>query len=449
LGFGLIRFFLTVFIIFSQFGFSQELIESVEDSLKSAPSKKPNTVEYYKYWNPDRRVLDLRSEPQTFYGSIYYEVTYNNDGRIKTVTRIGEDRIAQETYHLIWNRSGSRSEYKIEFHTDGSILRLNDLIFSDVLSNVRPGWIADFKTRKDGRPAEVAVSDKLGFTYYYYHFTYTQNKDKGYPAEVVESSYYDKDGNFVGRHILVWEDGQWLTNIQYFDESNSLIESREFIHNKKRQETIRIISDGSEKELERRIIPFMPPDKYSYKLNWTGRELFIYEPKVDTLDLIPKSYLNVSYGMPLFVDDVLKDHIAGTGLLMSLGRRDLFTIMGMNVNVGLDVNWIDFKHESDSLNFQTLGYFFVTRIEPKLKKLPIPKNFELGYKLGGGLISPGAGVIIGVDGVFNLVPTPLAIGVTFQTILGLNVIEGESLAKWSSFGLTFGLNFDDKVTSLF
>ena len=78
---------------------SISLYGGVEESV--VPKKKLLKVEYYKYWNPYRRVLDLRGKPHSFYGQIYYQVTYNKEGRIKTVTRFGKDRKPKETYYFI------------------------------------------------------------------------------------------------------------------------------------------------------------------------------------------------------------------------------------------------------------------------------------------------------------------------------------------------------------
>ncbi|MGY8787343.1 MAG: hypothetical protein ACKVH5_03490, partial [Fidelibacterota bacterium] len=235
--------------------------------------EKIGGLEYYKYWNPYRRVLDLQSEPQTFYGQDYFEAKYNKDGRIKTVTRFGKDRKEQETYHFLWSKSGARSEYKVAFHTDGNAQRLDKYLYADQLSYIRPGWIADVKSRKDGRPSEVSFSDKLGFTYFYYHFNYSTHRDKGFVTEVVESSYFDSKGDFVGRHLLFWDGGDILRMIQYFDTENKIIRTIEFINNWKEKETIRVISNRDGSELERKIIPFMPPDKYAYKLEWTGKKI--------------------------------------------------------------------------------------------------------------------------------------------------------------------------------
>ena len=126
-----------------------------QDKNPDRDSDETARLEYYKYWNPYRRVLDLRGEPQSFYGQIYYQATYNKDNRIKTVTRFGKDRKPKETYSLLWSRSGARSEYKVTFHELGNVSRLDKNLYSNELSNMRPGWVASFISRSDGRPKEV------------------------------------------------------------------------------------------------------------------------------------------------------------------------------------------------------------------------------------------------------------------------------------------------------
>ena len=163
--------------------------------------KQEERVEFYKYWNPYRRVVDLRGEPQSFYGQVYYQVLYNKDNRIKSVTKFGKDRNPKETYHLIWSRSGARSEYQVEFHTIGSATRLDKYLYANQLSFIRPGWVASFRSKSDGRPKSVGFRDKIGFQYFNYYFNYTFKKDDTF-SEVVESSYFDSDNKFVGRHLL-------------------------------------------------------------------------------------------------------------------------------------------------------------------------------------------------------------------------------------------------------
>ena len=555
---------------------------------------KVGAIDHYKYWNPYRRVLDLKGDPQTFYGQDYYQVKYNKDGWIKTVTRYGVDREEQETYHFLWSKSGARSEYKVEFHTTGSAQRLDKYLYADQLSYIRPGWIADVKSRKDGRPFEVSFTDKLGFTYFYYHFNYSMHKDDSMIAEVVESSYFDSNGEFVGRHLIFWERGAYLRMIQYFNTENSITQTIEFIHSIKDEETTRIITNGEGKELEKKIIPFMQPDKYAYKLEWTGREIVdhglldvgtvaivlefykkteialkeanekvkeakkkLEETKLraneaektllkakqnaqdvkqfkfemdaakkeatiaiesmlsaekeandarllaaaaavaaekvkkateveryaekedkssykdakkaekeakkkekeaaklmkkairDSSDLGDKSFITFAYTTPFSIEPALQNHTAQTGYTIGLGRRDLFKIRQMDINLGLEMNWYDFKSDFTEENFQTLSYFLVAQLDPKFSWYWLPKNMEMGFKMGAGLISPGYGFTAGYSAVFNLSPTPLAIGIVTQFNWVANITNDIPSSYWSSVGLVFGLNFDDKLSSIF
>ena len=575
--------------------FLTSFIKGTDQPKPKEGHEKIGGLEYYKYWNPYRRVLDLQSEPQTFYGQDYFEAKYNKDGRIKTVTRFGKDRKEQETYHFLWSKSGARSEYKVAFHTDGNAQRLDKYLYADQLSYIRPGWIADVKSRKDGRPSEVSFSDKLGFTYFYYHFNYSTHRDKGFVTEVVESSYFDSKGDFVGRHLLFWEGGDILRMIQYFDTENKIIRTIEFINNWKEKETIRVISNRDGSELERKIIPFMPPDKYAYKLEWTGKKIVdhglldagavaisleyykkteralkeanqkvaeakkkleetklraneaektllkakrnakdleqfqiemedakkeatlaiesmnlaekeandarllalaaveeaekIKRAKIDDLnaageakashkkskkeakevrkkekeaeklmnkairdssDLGDKSFITIAYTTPFSIEHALQNHTAQTGYTIGLGRRDLFTIRDMDVNLGLEINWYDFESDTTTEeNFQTLSYYLIAQLDPKFSWYWLPKNIEMGFKMGAGPISPGYGFTAGYSAVLNLSPTPLAIGIVTQFNWVANITSDIPSSYWSSVGLVFGLNFEDKLPSLF
>ena len=99
---------------------------------------------------------------------------------------------------LIKKVETSDNEYKVEFHTAGNTARLDKFLYANQLSYVRPGWIADFKSRSDGRPKRVFFKDEIGFKYFSYIFNYTFEKNDAIISEVVESSYFDSDDNFVG-----------------------------------------------------------------------------------------------------------------------------------------------------------------------------------------------------------------------------------------------------------
>ena len=160
LKFSVIFFFVFLFVSY---------LFGINDIVENKISKSAS-ISYYKYWNPYRRVLDLKGEPQSFYGQEYYEVQYNKDKRIKKVIKFGEDRNPKETYHLKWSKSGARSEYKVEFHTTGNTSRLDKNLYANQLSYVRPGWIAEFRSRSDGRPKKVLFKDEIGYQYFSYNF---------------------------------------------------------------------------------------------------------------------------------------------------------------------------------------------------------------------------------------------------------------------------------------
>ena len=579
--------FLIIFIFLSSIFFNSIIAQE-----KTAFNDKAiRSAEYYKYWNPYRRVVSDRGELHTFLGKIYYEVIYNKDDRIKSVTKFGKDRQPRETYHFIWSRSGIRSEYKVVFHTDGRASRLDSTLYADELSYVRPGWIADVVSRSDGRPREVVFYDPLGMSYFSYIFNYTTlKKDKQF-SEVIESSYFDSNSKFVGRHLLFVERGAFLRMIQYFNSENKIFLTKEFLHDKTLEETIRIITNDKGNEIERKIIPYMPPDKYAYKYEWTGtavidrglkdidnldlayefalraqealekanedlilakeaydkanerakrtRDLLkqaekqaeeadefrikMEEAKVEaqnaidlmydaereaelarleaasakaTLDAIEKTrevedyakeerkrarkearkarrdarreariaraalqdsllgvetrtYLSLSYGWPVLVEKTLQNNTAGVHYLFGLGRRNMFEFNGWDIDLGLEVNWYDFSSDSPEQNFQTLSYFGVTQIDIRPGWKWIPTSLETTLKVGGGLVSPGYGYTFGSSATYNLLPTPITIALFSQFNWVSEGIDQGTPTNWTTIGLQFGVNLQDKIPEIF
>ena len=156
-----------------------------------------------------------------------------------------------------------------------------------------------------------------------------------------------------------------------------------------------------------------------------------------------------SYTIPFFIEKSLQNHNAKTGYTVGLGRRDFFTVRQMDINFGLEINYYDFKSDTPAENFQTVGYLLITQLDPKFSWYWIPKNMEMGLKLGAGLISPGYGFTAGYSAVFNLLPTPLTIGIVTQFNLATNITSNIQSTNWSSIGLVFGFNFEDKLPSIF
>ena len=127
----------------------------------------------------------------------------------------------------------------------------------------------------------------------------------------------------------------------------------------------------------------------------------------------------------------------------------MYEIFGNKIDLGLEINWFDFKSNIEDETVQTLSYFIVANSNPRIGWKWIPNNLETGIKLGGGLISPGYGFTLGSSAVYNLLPTPLTIGIYNQFNLVSGIISDGEITYWTTLGLIFGVNIQDKLASVF
>ena len=132
-----------------------------------------------------------------------------------------------------------------------------------------------------------------------------------------------------------------------------------------------------------------------------------------------------------------------------LGKRNLLRISNKNINLSLDVNWYDFKSDSLEQNFQTLSYFLVAQIDPRLAWFWIPNSMETGFRIGGGIVSPGYGFVAGYSIVYNVLPTPMTLGFTSQFNWVSTTLDREVQTYWTYFGMMVGFSFQDKLPSIF
>ena len=79
----------------------------------------------------------------------------------------------------------------------------------------------------------------------------------------------------------------------------------------------------------------------------------------------------------------------------------------------------------------------------------IPSTLETAIKIGGGVVSPGYGATIGGSAVFNLLPTPIIIGATTQFNWVSGSITEDTQTYWTTLGLMFGINLQDKIPEIF
>ena len=167
------------------------------------------------------------------------------------------------------------------------------MFFSHKLSEIKPGWKAKVKSRKDGRPLRFDIYDEFGIRYYFYRFHYKQRSDSILSMETIQSSYFRSDSTLVGRHLLFMENGEWLREIHYKNSKNEIEQIVKLDVSLDKEETIKTTLDGDGREIESRIIQLSYPDKYSYKFEWKPDTIMIVEDI--KLKKIPRLTLSVQF----------------------------------------------------------------------------------------------------------------------------------------------------------
>ena len=178
---------------------------------------------FYSDWNDYNREL---SNPISEWDSErlpHYKATFGRNGRLTFVERYNGLGKKLYTYSLRWNKAGTRSAYKITFHTNMIITQLDSVLFANPASEIRKNWVADFRSIKDGRPKSVSVYDELGSEYYSYKFYYEDLQDSINQTEKITSRYFQRDTLFLGSHEVYIAKEKFLTQLDYFNIDGSLI----------------------------------------------------------------------------------------------------------------------------------------------------------------------------------------------------------------------------------
>lgn len=195
----------------------------------------------------------------------------------------------------------------------------------------------------------------------------------------------------------------------------------------------------------------MKKKKQKKKKSWQKK--LAREAKIALQDSIlgssPKSYLTLSYGQPFFVEKTLSDYERGINYAFSFGRRKLFNIGESPIDIGLEINKFDFDYAIEQEKIETISYYLTAQINPRLGWTFIPPTLETGIKVGGGLVSPGYGITIANTMAFYLLPTPLMIGLNTQFHYVSGVINKDTKTYWTTIGLVFGVNLQDKIPAIF
>ena len=402
---------------------------------------------YYSYWNPYRRKLDNKQSRDFFISVPYFEAVKNKQGKIKIVVKYSSKNEKIDSWHLVWNRKGDRSEYQVKFHQKGEITRLDSLLFSHKLSEVKPGWRAKVKSKKDGRPLRYDVYDENEIRLYFYRFHYTQRSDSILSMETIQSSYFRSDSTLVGRHVLFMENGEWLREIHFKNSKNDLEGITRFDVSLVNEETVITRLDKEGKEIGSRIIQLSYPDQLSYKFEWKPDTVLIVENieiKTDTITTYISPVLtSFWYGLPLLSESALNSKLSKPIFGFFFAPRDNMIIKGKKYSLGMEVVAYDIPIQDSTESISGIGAFAAAQYNLNKNFKWIPQNVEAALRIGGGMLSNGYALSLSSSFGYHFIPSRIYLGVYAQSIIAFDEIMPGKTTAWSSFGISLGANVGD------
>ena len=438
--------FRLILVFFSIF-FNNALFSQSEKKEQISNTRSSKKTKFYSYWNPYRRQLDGQNSRDFFISVPYYESKKNKNGKIKTVTKYDAEDKKIDSWHLVWNRKGTRSEYSIKFHQSGLITRLDSLLFSHKLSEVKPGWKAKVKSRKDGRPSRYDIYDENGIRYYFYRFHYKQRSDSLISIETIQSSYFHSDSTLVGRHILFLENGEWLREIHYKNSKDEIEQIDKFDISLEKEETVKTTLDGKGREIESRIIQLSYPDKYSYRFEWKPDTIMIVEnikiEKDTTITYISPVLASTWYGLPLARGSALSSEPLYPTYGFFFAPRGNMIVKGEKYSLGMEVVSYNIPIKDSTGFISGIGAFASTQYNLNKKFEWIPQNVEAALRFGGGMLSSGYGFSFSGSFGYHFLPSRYYLGAYAQSIIALDEVKESTITGWASLGLSFGANVGD------
>jgi len=246
---------ISFFFFLLSFGVSIIIGQSVEQTTDSILNslKKANLSLYFKTWDPNTRSLYEGLTPGETKGKHHFRTTFNHRGLIKAVTAVSKNGVDRWTYHLLWDKEGIKSSYKIEFHVRKPLTELHNFFFASDVSEMRPGWIAYCTFFSDGRIKSLRVKDSEGYLFYYYEFGFKPLSNNGM---VVSSRYFRADSSLVGSHQLEYNSEGLLKSALYFDKDGNDARMLRYQYNDDLNEVIFSAYAHDRSLQERRIISF-------------------------------------------------------------------------------------------------------------------------------------------------------------------------------------------------
>tara|TARA_Y100000590_G_scaffold220167_1_gene249225 strand:- start:9168 stop:10100 length:933 start_codon:yes stop_codon:yes gene_type:complete len=212
---------------------------------------------YFRMWNPHKRELG-EELPASKLGSLpYYRVSYDGESAIRTVEFFRKRNLRLWTYFLMKQEGETESHLSIVFASQQPLTILDPHLFHTSASEMKQGWIADFRHNRLNRPLETVVSDPIGNRYYFYRFKhrYETEGDSLNPVSFryTTSEYYLADSTKMGSHQLIYDESERLLKKEFYDNRNQLLETIEYIFDTERNELVTVIRDPKGGILHRKV----------------------------------------------------------------------------------------------------------------------------------------------------------------------------------------------------
>nr|MCS5662342.1 hypothetical protein [Dehalococcoidia bacterium] len=220
------------------------------------PRPRP-PYKYYRRWNPHTRKLGGQLSSSKIGSLPFYRVSFQEESAIRTVEFFRKRNRRLWTYYFMTRESEKEPHLSIVFSIQQPLTVLDPHLFHASASEMKQGWIADFKHNRLDRPFETVVTDPMGNMYYFYRFKhrYESEGDSLNPVSFryTTSEYYLADSTKMGSHQLVFNENERLLKKEFFDAKGKLLETIEYILDPERNELVTLIRDPKGGILHREV----------------------------------------------------------------------------------------------------------------------------------------------------------------------------------------------------
>ena len=220
--------------------------------------KPRSPFRYFEKWDPHSRTLD-EEVPEYKVGSRpFYRATFTDDEHVRTVEHFRKRNNLLWTYHIEWDKEMKDSKLSVLFNSHLPLTALDPHLYHPSLSEMKPGWIAQFRHNRLGRPLNTTVKDDIGNIYYFYDFIYRFETvgDSLNPInfKITTSKYYRADSSFMGKHELTFAMDNSLLKKSFFDDRGNITETIEYDFDPELNEVTILIRDPKGKIIHRQVM---------------------------------------------------------------------------------------------------------------------------------------------------------------------------------------------------